>query len=113
MSKWGKKIEWSEGELRVIVTLAGKELFRQIQYAHIDPVLANVVKKAARVLAPKGEMTGTGPRDLVVNGQVIAKLDNIPVEVGEGALEDLAALRQEPVILLVKPALAKVTEGAQ
>ena len=113
MSKWGKKIELSEAELRVIINLAGRALFNQIQCAHIDPVLANLVKKTAKVLAPKGEMTGTGPRDLVIGGQVVAKVDNIPVEVGEGALEDLAALHKEPVILLIKPAPAQVEEVKQ
>ena len=44
-----------------------------------------------------------GPRDVVINGKVIAKVDNITVDVEESTEEELAELKAAPVILLVNP----------
>jgi len=44
-----------------------------------------------------------GPREVVIGGKVIATADNITVDVEEATGEELAALKAEPVILLVKP----------
>jgi hypothetical protein len=44
-----------------------------------------------------------GPRDVVIGGKVVATVANIHVDVEEATEEELAALKKEPVILLVKP----------
>jgi hypothetical protein len=44
-----------------------------------------------------------GPRDVVIGGKVIATVANVTVEVEESTEEELAALKKEPVLLLVKP----------
>lgn len=44
-----------------------------------------------------------GPREVVIGGRVIAIVGDITVHVDEATEEELAALKKEPVILLVKP----------
>lgn len=44
-----------------------------------------------------------GPREVVLYGRVVAKVDNITVNVEEATEEELAELKSAPVILLVKP----------
>jgi len=44
-----------------------------------------------------------GPHEVVLHGRVVAKVDNITVDVEEATEEELAALKSAPVILLVNP----------
>jgi len=44
-----------------------------------------------------------GPREVVIGGKVLTKVDDIIVWVEESTEEELAALKETPVILLLKP----------
>lgn len=44
-----------------------------------------------------------GPRDVVIKGKVIATVGDITVHVEESTEEEMAMLKETPVILLVNP----------
>jgi hypothetical protein len=44
-----------------------------------------------------------GPREVVIDGKILGTAENISVDVAEATEEELAALKDNPVILLVKP----------
>jgi hypothetical protein len=44
-----------------------------------------------------------GPREVVIDGKILGTAENISVDVAEATDEELAALKDNPVILLVKP----------
>ena len=50
MSKWGRRIEFSKGEIKALLRVTSQELVREIHHHAIDPELTNVVKKAAQCL---------------------------------------------------------------
>ena len=54
-----------------------------------------------------------GPRDLVIGGKVVATVDNVHVYIGEATEEELAALKAEPVILLVNPLPERIYKEAK
>jgi len=43
------------------------------------------------------------PREVVIDGKILGTVDNISVDIEEATEEELAALKDNPVILLVKP----------
>ena len=53
-----------------------------------------------------------GPRDVVIRGRVIASVGDITVHVEESIEEEMAALKAEAVILLVKPLTKWIYEEA-
>lgn len=52
-----------------------------------------------------------GPREVMIDGKVIATVDNIKVEVAEAPEEELDMLKKRAVILLVKPLDFAVKRG--
>ena len=50
MAHWGRRIEFSKGEIKTLLYVSSQELVRQIHHRAIDPELTNVVKKAAQCL---------------------------------------------------------------
>lgn len=50
-----KTLELTEPELRQLLDLGARELVRQINHGHADPVLASLVKKGADALAPEAK----------------------------------------------------------
>lgn len=54
-----------------------------------------------------------GPRDVVIKGKVVAAGIDITVDVAESTEEELAKLKEEPVILLVKPLPERIYKGAE
>jgi hypothetical protein len=51
MSKWGKRIEFSKGEVQALLNASSGELARQISQQRINPDLVTVVEKTSKVLA--------------------------------------------------------------
>ena len=50
MAHWGRRIEFSKGEIEALLHVSSQELVRQIHRRVFDPELTNVVKKAAKCL---------------------------------------------------------------
>ncbi len=50
MAHWGRRIEFSKGETKVLVDAVAHQLIRDVHQHVIDPDLLNVLKKATQCL---------------------------------------------------------------
>lgn len=53
MSKWGSRLQVSDGELKEMVDVCSRDLRRRIRRGDYAPDLANLVRKGAQALARK------------------------------------------------------------